>query len=229
MSGIVNSTGVRSGIVDSRSVTNLTGVLPSDVTGGSGLTALGTVATGNLSNATQTVSGTADLIYPAGHIIQTVKNVYGASQSESISSTSDREKFSLADGSYPFKGEIDNVLADSKVLIHISAFVYATRTSANQVAFGLEIYRDTASPLSLTSGTILLSTANWSWGIELGGASTGACNHGSVVNVMSLDDSPDTGTNYYYLAGVNAGTNSVVRIYTTTGPAFQCILQEIKQ
>ena len=39
------------------------GVLPSDVTGGSGLTALGTVATGNLSNTA--------IVYPAGHVIQT--------------------------------------------------------------------------------------------------------------------------------------------------------------
>ena len=39
------------------------GVLPSDVTGGSGLTALGTVASGNLSNTAIT--------YPAGHVVNT--------------------------------------------------------------------------------------------------------------------------------------------------------------
>ena len=39
------------------------GVLPSDVTGGSGLTALGTVTAGNLSHA--------DIVYPAGHVLQT--------------------------------------------------------------------------------------------------------------------------------------------------------------
>ena len=45
-------------------VTNLSGVLPSGVTGGSGLTALGTVTVGNISHA--------DIVYPAGHIIQVV-------------------------------------------------------------------------------------------------------------------------------------------------------------
>jgi hypothetical protein len=40
----------------------VTGVLPVGVTGGSGLTALGTVATGNLSNSA--------IVYPAGHVIQ---------------------------------------------------------------------------------------------------------------------------------------------------------------
>ena len=43
-------------------VTNLSGVLPVGVTGGSGLTALGTVTAGNLSNTA--------IVYPAGHVIQ---------------------------------------------------------------------------------------------------------------------------------------------------------------
>ena len=42
-------------------VTNLSGVLPVGVTGGSGLTALGTVTAGNLSNTA--------IVYPAGHIV----------------------------------------------------------------------------------------------------------------------------------------------------------------
>jgi hypothetical protein len=52
------------------------GVLPSGVTGGSGLTALGTVATGNLSNA--------DIIFPAGHVLQVVSDNYN-SQTEASS------------------------------------------------------------------------------------------------------------------------------------------------
>jgi len=39
-----------------------TGVLPVGVTGGSGLTALGTVTAGNLSNSA--------IVYPAGHVVQ---------------------------------------------------------------------------------------------------------------------------------------------------------------
>ena len=43
-------------------VTNLSGVLPVGVTGGSGLTALGTVTAGNLSNTA--------IVYPTGHVLQ---------------------------------------------------------------------------------------------------------------------------------------------------------------
>ena len=51
-------------------VTNLSGVLPVGVTGGSGLTALGTVTAGNLSNSA--------IVYPHGHIIQIVTGTSGA-------------------------------------------------------------------------------------------------------------------------------------------------------
>jgi hypothetical protein len=42
------------------------GVLPSGVTGGSGLTALGTITAGNISHA--------DIVYPVGHVLQVVHN-----------------------------------------------------------------------------------------------------------------------------------------------------------
>ena len=49
----------------------ITGVLPSAVTGGSGLTALGTVIAGNLSHA--------DIVYPAGHVVQVKTGVHANS------------------------------------------------------------------------------------------------------------------------------------------------------
>jgi len=46
----------------------VTGVLPVGVTGGSGLTALGTVTAGNLSNSA--------IVYPTGHVLQVVSSAY---------------------------------------------------------------------------------------------------------------------------------------------------------
>ncbi len=57
---------------------SITGVLPAGVTGGSGLTALGTVASGNLSNTA--------IVYPEGHVLQT-KQVYNTGNMGSTSST----------------------------------------------------------------------------------------------------------------------------------------------
>ena len=64
--GAVLSTGT-SGATMASNVTGIpaagvTGVLPAAVTGGSGLTELGTVTSGNLSNT--------DIVYPAGHILK---------------------------------------------------------------------------------------------------------------------------------------------------------------
>ena len=59
--------------LDAGDASTLTGVLPVGVTGGSGLTALGTVATGNLSNTA--------IVYPAGHMVyikHLARNGYGS-------------------------------------------------------------------------------------------------------------------------------------------------------
>ena len=68
--GAVLSTGT-SGATIASNVTGIpaagvTGVLPAAVTGGSGLTELGTVTSGNLSNTA--------IVYPAGHVIQVTYN-----------------------------------------------------------------------------------------------------------------------------------------------------------
>ena len=90
MTGIVNSTGARSGVVGttvgSPSPTNAadigSGVLPVGVTGGSGLTALGTVTSANLSNTA--------IVYPDGHILQVQGNstarVTGSGENSTVSS-----------------------------------------------------------------------------------------------------------------------------------------------
>jgi hypothetical protein len=87
MTGVVNQTGARSGIVGTNvgtpAATNAAdvgaGVLPVGVTGGSGLTALGTVTAGNLSNTA--------IVYPAGHVIQTVGDIDNTARSTTFSAT----------------------------------------------------------------------------------------------------------------------------------------------
>ncbi len=59
----------------------VTGVLPVGVTGGSGLTALGTVTAGNLSNSA--------IVYPAGHIIGSNRGIYTFTGDCSVDTTSE--------------------------------------------------------------------------------------------------------------------------------------------
>jgi len=66
------------------------GVLPSDVTGGAGLTALGTVATGNLSNSA--------IVYPAGHILQV--KVFNGQASPGVAHSTTSETYQEAANTY---------------------------------------------------------------------------------------------------------------------------------
>jgi hypothetical protein len=79
------------------------GVLPSGVTGGSGLTALGTVTAGNISHA--------DLVYPAGHVVQVVFN----SMAPSTISTSTQTYQTT-----PIYADIQKKFNSSRCLVNVS-------------------------------------------------------------------------------------------------------------
>ena len=82
MSGIVNSTGAKSGVIGTTvgtvTAASLSGVLPVGVTGGSGLTALGTVTAGNISHT--------NIVYPTGHVTY-VWNTHDVAGNVSIQGT----------------------------------------------------------------------------------------------------------------------------------------------
>jgi hypothetical protein len=88
MSGILNETGAVSGVLGTTvgtpaattAATLGAGVLPVGITGGSGLTALGTVTAGNISHA--------DIVYPVGHILQVKSTFVTARNSSGIYDTS---------------------------------------------------------------------------------------------------------------------------------------------
>ena len=123
-------------------VTNLSGVLPVGVTGGSGLTALGTVATGNLSNTA--------IVYPAGHVLRsfydentdggyTVTTTYGDWASLDITitgpnSTSDYLQIWI------FLASVYNSAADGRY-IKIGAR-YSIDDWSNDVQFGTQEFYD---------------------------------------------------------------------------------------
>ena len=100
-------------------VTNLSGVLPVGVTGGSGLTALGTVTSGNLSNSA--------IVYPDGHILQVQGNstarVTGSGENSTVSS----QTITLFD------------YANNDVLIHVAGCTAKTSAGGTGAHFGLYV------------------------------------------------------------------------------------------
>jgi len=84
----------------------VTGVLPSAVTGGSGLTALGTVTAGNLSNTA--------IVYPAGHVIQTTAVINGTTVSSVNLPTNNAWRSTVV------AGTITPLYDNSSIVVHAS-------------------------------------------------------------------------------------------------------------
>jgi len=116
----------------------VTGVLPAAVTGGSGLTALGTVTEGNLSNTA--------IVYPAGHVRQVLYDQQTASDSNTV----------VTSATYvPIVGlsQAITILASSKVYIHTNIHLYIQQHTANNWSTAnLKIFRD-STEVHLPAGT----------------------------------------------------------------------------
>jgi len=99
-----------SNVVLSLDAANITsGVLPVGVTGGSGLTALGTVTSGNLNNSA--------IVYPTGHVLQVVSSNKSDTDSVSSATWTDIAGTDNAGGGSIFCCKITPTFASSKILL----------------------------------------------------------------------------------------------------------------
>ena len=165
---------------------------------------LGTPTSGTLTNCT----------FPAGHVIQTVKRTYSVSNSDLVTSTNLSKAL---DGSVAqYYCTINNVAANSKVLVnfHFGMFCYSQATEAGG---GYGIFRgntqlyDTYTYAMYARQDNTSGNKEWAW----------------PVQISFLDESPDTGTNTYYLGIKSHHSSYTVFIMSTVDPGFVAVLQEI--
>ena len=164
---------------------------------------LGTPTSGTLTNCT----------FPAGHVIQTVKRTYSVSNSDLVTSTNLSKAL---DGSVAqYYCTINNVLADSKVLINFHWQVMNACT-AIEVGGGYGIYRE---------NSVIYETAKYVMYDRQDGVSG---NHETSysLHVTYLDTAPATGTNTYYLGIKSHETGYTTTILSGLTP-FHAILQEV--
>jgi len=172
------------------------------------------------SNPTITLGSNAT--FPAGHVIQTVQNTYNSSDSQGLAGTYTR--FTIADASMPFTGQITNVKANSHVYIQMSYTTETVNTSHRvDVGTGVGIFREATSIFTPRNYQNYMYMSNSSGGIS---ESKQFYHH---MNLVFIDESPATGTNNYFAGGV-AYLNSSVRIMASSPfYPFVCVLQEIAQ
>ena len=164
---------------------------------------LGTPTSGTLTNCT----------FPAGHTIQTVTRQYSTSNGDSCNSTSLIKALDASVAQYYCT--INNVLADSKVLINFHWQVMNACT-AIEVGGGYGIYRE---------NSVIYETAKYVMYDRQDGVSG---NHETSysLHVTYLDTAPATGTNTYYLGIKSHETGYTTTILSGLTP-FHAILQEV--
>lgn len=186
-------------------------VIASTVTGGaglSGMTSLGTVTAGNLSNSA--------IVYPAGHVIQVVNNTYTTgSNSSSFGDTIAKVEISSATN---YKGTINNVGASNHVWV-ICSFQLRMESSSHNPGGEVVITRDTTD---LWSGT------DYDQYNYHSGGSNNNVGTDNTITLSWVDESPATGTNIYYLSGRRYDANTTAYVKGGGFP-FKMVLTEIQR
>ena len=177
------------------------------------VTRLGTVTVGNLSNTA--------IVHRTGTIIQTVAENYIGGNSDTT--TSDTQVICEASSVKHWKCTIDNVLADSEVLINVT-FTFELAHLGIDPNCGFSIWRGTSTKI-FPSGNE--GQAAFYFCPRTTGTQTQF--YCGTTNIQWLDNSPDTGSTTYYL-GYACG-HTTVKIGSTTSSStahdFTMILQEI--
>ena len=180
------------------------GVLPVGVTGGSGLTALGTVALGNLSNTA--------IVYPAGHVIQTVQG--------DLTDTSTIANFTNAASAWTPSanaGSIANVKSGNNILINSVTPLRAFTNGGNYIHGNFSIYwfTGTAGYAALMDGTETNTTSPYHGGrVYFDGNFDGSNMPGQYYSDVSmpinfLHRNVAAGTHYYKIYFQGSGTGYI--------------------
>tara|TARA_B100000424_G_scaffold52078_1_gene37175 strand:+ start:858 stop:1430 length:573 start_codon:yes stop_codon:yes gene_type:complete len=160
--------------------------------------------------------------FPAGHIIQTTRNAYSAENSDSYSTRT--MAIVNKSGVQSWSGTINNVQANSHVLINMGFSISAATSSRPDTGYSFGIYRE--STLIYGIGTVAVDEYIY---FSSTGSSSNQVN--AVHHIQFMDTSPTTGTNNYYLGFISYASTSIeVRSKSSSGyKPFECILQEVAQ
>ena len=130
-------------------------------------------------------------VFPAGHVIQTVQNAYNSANSQTLQGGFAR--FTIADASMPFTGQITNVNANSHVFIQMS-YTIETRNTSDRIDLGsgVGIFKEASS---------IFTPKNYQNYYYMSASGTGVSESKQYyhhMNLVFIDESPATGTNNYY-------------------------------
>ena len=184
----------------------------------------------------------SNVVFPPGHIIQTVHNTYGGGTSGNYNSDSNTnlgmyhpfKKNVSGTNTYYWSTAITNVKANSHVIVMMKFNYEATTYDSGHATYGFCIFRGTTNPVTseAQAGSVLdYGDSEGDW-IELANINGSGNLKVEDQNVLYYyDSSPNTGTNVYTPGGtVGGGAGGSIRIKTGNyQQSFQCVLQEVAQ
>jgi hypothetical protein len=172
----------------------VSGVLPSGVTGGSGLTALGTVIAGNLSNSA--------IVYPEGHVIYTNQH-----NKISAGASSDPDT-SFVDTGLTVTVPSATIAACSKILISASGACVIQNSSYSITQYHLRrVESGTTSSLVYHSVGFLTTVTNGfhgNWGITWIDTSLGSGDHTYKISIKGGGANHSAAVTYFSYSGTSA-------------------------
>ena len=188
-------------------VTGMTGVLGSAVTGGTGLTSIGTTTDGsNLTSLGTVASGTlgSGVTFPAGHVIQTVSDTYATETNTGSGTTWKNTELAVT---------ITPTASSSKIMLQFSVPVYH---NAGAYTVGMGIFRGD------NNGTNL---GNANYGMSSSQAPTAATIH---MHTAVFVDSPSTTSATLYTLCIRESADNQT-YYCVSATQGSLVAQEIAQ
>ena len=164
---------------------------------------LGTITGGTLQSG---------VTFPAGHIIQTVNNSYGAKDSTSASTTT-FSKVVDSSGNANWNATITNVTAGNDILVHCIFNGYVTNNAAN-AGGSWGIFRGSTAVYHHAGGYNDWDLLNHYWY--------------SMVNLQFMDVNPGAGSHTYYLGQRKYGGTTTMNVNSLQIP-FNMTLQEVQR
>ncbi len=162
-----------------------------------------TTLAGSANNIGTTTAGTlsSGVTFPAGHIIKATSNMYNSAQSDNFGNS---YATVTASGNNHWQGSITDVAANSWVWI-VTTFTLRVESSSTSGGAGVKINRNLDTDLFP-----VIEYDLYQWGSNSGSGI-------SVPVTMSwMDKTPITGTNTYYLKGMDYGGSTTAYVYSSS-------------
>tara|TARA_R100001198_G_scaffold63650_1_gene37328 strand:+ start:647 stop:1246 length:600 start_codon:yes stop_codon:yes gene_type:complete len=178
--------------------------------------------------SSSSVSLHSDVVFPAGHVIQTNYYTYSAANSGAISSDTPTIFTQTGTSNQLYKATISGLTSGNDVLVVMTFPIYIYKAGST-AGCTFHIFRDSDStPVygNVSSGN---KRAQFNY-VEIPNSDRDVSElvSASVITLVYMDESPSS-TSHTYYAGASTDSSSAIYLYSNNALQFTSIIQEIQR